>query len=171
MSSQWIFGYGSLVWRPAFTYEEQVPAYVEGWTRRFWQASPDHRGTEEAPGRVVTLVPSAGERCWGMAYRVCDSVRKATLSALDHREKAGYERVLARLNKSDGSVIDEVLFYVAAEGNPNFVGEQEDEQILEVIRRAHGPSGSNREYLLRLGEALEAMDVEDLHVARLISLL
>ena len=171
MSAQWIFGYGSLVWRPAFDFEEQVPAYVEGWSRRFWQASPDHRGTEASPGRVVTLVPSPGEQCWGVAYRVSSAVKNATLSALDHREKAGYERVLARLNLADGGCLDEVLFYVAAEGNPNFVGKQDDEQILEVIRNAHGPSGSNREYLVRLGEALEAMNVVDQHVRRLVSLL
>lgn len=171
MSQQWIFGYGSLVWRPAFSYLEKTPAYVEGWTRRFWQASPDHRGTESSPGRVVTLVPSPGERCWGMAYRVCDSVAEETLAALDHREQAGYERVLARLNLKNGSAIDEVLFYVAAEGNPNFVGEQADQEIVAVIREAHGPSGSNREYLVKLGEALNVMDVDDIHIQRLLELL
>jgi cation transport regulator ChaC len=171
MSSQWIFGYGSLVWRPAFAYLEKAPAYVEGWTRRFWQASPDHRGTEASPGRVVTLVPSEGERCWGMAYRVSALVANATLAALDHREKAGYERVLARLTLADGKTVDEVLFYVAAEGNPNFIGEQDDEAIVSVIRSAHGPSGSNREYLLRLAQALAAMEVEDQHIAGLVKLL
>ncbi len=171
MSSQWIFGYGSLVWRPAFEYEEKVPAFVEGWSRRFWQASPDHRGTEESPGRVVTLVPSEKERCWGMAYRISKSIADATLASLDHREKAGYERVLARLNLKDGRQVDEVLFYVAAEGNPNFVGERKAEEIVSVIRVAAGPSGSNREYLVKLGEALEAMEVMDEHVQELVSLL
>ena len=171
MSEQWIFGYGSLVWRPAFPYLEKTPAYVEGWTRRFWQASPDHRGTETSPGRVVTLVPSPGERCWGMGYRVCASVAEETLAALDHREKAGYERILARLNLKNGQAIDEVLFYVASEGNPNYVGDQAHESIVSVIREAHGPSGSNREYLVKLGEALEAMDVEDIHIEQLIALL
>ena len=171
MSEQWIFGYGSLVWRPAFSYLEKSPAFVEGWTRRFWQASPDHRGTEDSPGRVVTLVPAPREQCWGMAYRVSASVADATLKALDYREKAGYERVLARLNLSSGKFIDDVLFYVASQGNPNFVGAQDDEEILTVIRRAHGPSGSNREYLVRLGEALKALNVEDPHVERLVALL
>jgi cation transport regulator ChaC len=106
-----------------------------------------------------------------MAYRVSASVADATLKALDHREKAGYERVLARLNFSSGAVVDEVLFYVASEGNPNFVGAQDDEEILSVIRKAHGPSGSNREYLVRLGEALRELKVEDQHVARLVALL
>ncbi len=106
-----------------------------------------------------------------MAYRVSASVADATIAALDYREKAGYDRVVARLNLASGSVVDQVLFYVASEGNPNFVGAQEDEEILSVIRQAHGPSGSNREYLVRLGEALRALNVEDQHVERLVALL
>jgi cation transport protein ChaC len=171
MSTEWIFGYGSLVWRPAFEYLERSPAFVEGWTRRFWQASPDHRGTEEAPGRVVTLVPAKDQKCWGMAYRLPEASRAQTLAALDHREKAGYERVLTELHLRDGRRIEKVLFYVAARDNANFIEAQDAEEILSVIRVAHGPSGSNREYLLKLGEALRDLEVCDPHVERLLSLL
>jgi cation transport regulator ChaC len=70
VAGQWIFGYGSLVWRPAFPHRRRRPASIRGFCRRFWQASTDHRGTPEAPGRVVTLIESPGDRCWGMAYEV-----------------------------------------------------------------------------------------------------
>ena len=66
----WIFGYGSLVWRPDIPHDERRPAWIRGFARRFWQGSTDHRGVPEAPGRVVTLVRDEAARCWGAAYRV-----------------------------------------------------------------------------------------------------
>lgn len=46
-SRMWIFGYGSLLWYTNFTYVKVVPGVVRGYKRRFWQLSPDHRGTPE----------------------------------------------------------------------------------------------------------------------------
>ncbi|KHJ80363.1 ChaC-like protein [Oesophagostomum dentatum] len=69
---------------------QQVPGVVNGYARRFWQLSPDHRGTPEKPGRTVTLVPDENSYCWGIAFKVADEHVAATKEYLDIREKAGY---------------------------------------------------------------------------------
>jgi glutathione-specific gamma-glutamylcyclotransferase len=169
---RWIFGYGSLVWRPAFEHLERRPAYIRGYVRRFWQASADHRGTPAAPGRVVTLVAEPGAACWGAAYRVAGTDLDRVLERLDYRERAGYRRFEAPLHLAQASAPEaEALVYVAGPDNPNFVGEAPLEVIAEVVRRSAGPSGTNVEYVLRLAEALEAMDAVDEHVAALAALL
>ncbi|MEC9072039.1 MAG: gamma-glutamylcyclotransferase, partial [Myxococcota bacterium] len=94
----WIFGYGSLIWSPGFPFQERVMASLHGWGRRFYQGSPDHRGTPQAPGRVVTLVTAPQERCWGVAYRVAGDQVQDTLETLDRRESAGYERISVSLD-------------------------------------------------------------------------
>ncbi|HEY8431410.1 MAG TPA: gamma-glutamylcyclotransferase [Sandaracinaceae bacterium] len=165
--TRWIFGYGSLVWRPAFDYLEARTAVLDGWARRFWQGSTDHRGVPGAPGRVVTLVRAPGERCVGVAYRVAEHTWEEVIGALDRREKGGYERHAVRLALlPDGELVPS-LVYVAGPTNPNYLGPAEPDEIALQIARASGPSRPNDEYLLRLDEALCALGAPDPHVAEL----
>ncbi len=171
VSGPWIFGYGSLVWRPAFKHVRRVPAYVDGFERRFWQASPLHRGTKETPGRVVTLLPAPNARCWGMAYQVHSEQAEEILTALDHRERTGYERVRATLHVRDVGAIENVLLYIASKQNENYIGPESLEDTIAVICRAQGESGANREYLEKLSQGLRKMQVEDPHIVNLMALL
>ncbi len=164
----WIFGYGSLIWRPDFPYAERRPAAIAGWTRRFWQGSIDHRGVPAAPGRVVTLVPRARAICWGMAYRIAASDSDAVLSHLDYREKGGYrlERVALEFAETadDGVGVAEGLVYIATPDNANYLGPAPPAAIARQVRASTGPSGPNDEYVLRLAEALREIGVRDEHV-------
>jgi cation transport regulator ChaC len=166
----WIFGYGSLIWRPAFAYEINRKAAVRGWRRRFWQASPDHRGVPEAPGRVVTLVPDTQAVCWGMAFRVPGGLWDGIVAELDHRERNGYTRMALDLEFEDGAQA-RAITYVAAADNPSYVGPAPLEAMVHQIAHARGPSGSNREYLTRLAEHLHRLDIHDNEVHELYAAL
>lgn len=155
----WLFGYGSLIFKADFPYIERRPAAISGWTRRFWQGSHDHRGTETAPGRVVTLVPEEGAVCHGMAYLVTPE----EFAHLDHREKNGYLRLAIDIVFDDGGSV-EGLAYIATHENAAFLGPASELDIAQQIASAHGPSGPNSEYLLELARALRALGKEDAHV-------
>jgi glutathione-specific gamma-glutamylcyclotransferase len=168
--TSWIFGYGSLIWRPDFRYVTRRAGWVEGWTRRLWQSSTDHRGTPEAPGRVATLVPAAGERCGGAVYQIDGADLVAVLEALHVREQQGYEVLELEVHLDDGSTITATTWIATAE-NPYFVGPEPLASIADVVRRSHGPSGSNLEYVLELERALAALGIADAHVSAIADLL
>lgn len=99
----WIFGYGSLIFKPPPHWDVRLPGYVTGYVRRFWQSSNDHRGVPEAPGRVVTLIEKSfwqslddphpshdDDTTWGVAYRIKKEYVEEVKTYLDIREQNGY---------------------------------------------------------------------------------
>ena len=173
-SAPWIFGYGSLIWRPAIPFVEQRVCRLAGWRRVFWQGSPDHRGTPEAPGRVVTLVPDPQAVCWGRAFRISPDAVDETLEALDVREQGGYERHVvdlevvaggAETSPSPGSLA--ALLWIASHENDHHLGPASVDEMARQVVASHGPSGSNVEYVLRLHEALLEIGGHDPHVTEL----
>jgi glutathione-specific gamma-glutamylcyclotransferase len=167
----WIFGYGSLIFRPDFPYVARSVGFITGWTRRFWQASLDHRGTPERPGRVATLVESTDARCWGVAYRVDDAHRAQVLDYLDVRECGGYSRASLPFFDRDAQPLPDVLVYIADRANPNYRGPEATHDIAACVRAACGLSGPNREYVLQLAAALDTIGADDPHVFELAAAL
>lgn len=153
-----MFGYGSLMWRQDFPYLDSRRAHIQGWTRRFWQGSHDHRGTEIDPGRVVTLVEAPGDRCYGRAFLVEPGV----FEHLDYREKNGYERYAVDTFFDDAQTSGVV--YIAATTNFAFLGDAPLDEIAAQINRCVGPSGTNIEYVLELARTLRHLDIQDPHV-------
>lgn len=163
--SAWIFGYGSLIWRPDFPFVERRTAAIRGWSRRFWQGSTDHRGVPGDPGRVVTLIREEGAECWGRAYRMESRNGEEILDRLAHREKGGYDRIVLDLHFSDTRAKPVPGFvYFANPDNPNWLGPAPLPDIARQVRRSHGPSGANIDYVLQLAAALRGMGVVDEHV-------
>lgn len=187
--SFWIFGYGSLVWRPAFPHLRSCPATIRDFSRRFWQGSTDHRGTPDRPGRVVTLIPDHTESrelsdsgveqpCWGTAYEVPHGDPENVLAGLDHRERGGYDRVDVEILLYEETRSTDVpedhrsreprsvagLVYIAGPENTNYLGAASIENIASQIAASCGPSGANPEYVFELARSLREMGAEDAHV-------
>jgi len=154
----WVFGYGSLIWKHDFPVIEIRRAYIEGWARRFWQGSHDHRGLPTDPGRVLTLIEAPGEVCQGRALLVESDV----FEHLDYREKNGYERHELTIHFDDGAV--DGITYIAPIHNAAFLGAAPSKDIAAQIRRSKGPSGTNTDYVLELAQALRELNIEDAHV-------
>ncbi|MGG7604302.1 gamma-glutamylcyclotransferase [Massilia sp. BKSP1R2A-1] len=158
-ASVWLFGYGSLIFKADFPFLERRPASITGWSRRFYQGSHDHRGTQEAPGRVVTLVPEDDAVCHGMAYLVTPE----EFAHLDHREKNGYLRLAIEMTFGDGGTAEGIV-YIATHENAAWLGPASERDIARQIAGARGPSGPNSKYLLELARALRALGKHDAHV-------
>lgn len=167
----WVFGYGSLISKAGFNYDEKLVGFIKGYRRVFYQGSTDHRGTPAFPGRTVTLEPCEGEVCWGVAYKVSgDENEEIALSYLEVREKQ-YD-MKAYLDFYTGAnsttpAIHGVMVYIASpdtEVNPNYLGPAPLEEMAKQVVQAEGPTGPNREYLFLLEEALNQLGCEDFHV-------
>lgn len=164
----WIFGYGSLIWKPGFPFLDKKNGYIRGFSRRFYQGSPDHRGVPEAPGRVVTLIPEPDAWCFGVAYRIPLEDKEEILSRLDHREQGGYERLYVDVYEAPSPaaplLVAGALVYLASEKNPHYLGPAPLPVIARQIANSRGPSGANEEYLFSLAAHLRRLGVEDPHV-------
>ena len=157
---EWIFGYGSLIWRPGFEYIDSSLAVLSGWRREFSQDSPDHRGTPELPGRVVTLRQDKNACCEGLAYKVSPTAFPSIVSYLDERESGGYTREYIDVALQSKRRV-RALTYVALPGNPHASGPTPAEQLVRLVAERRGPSGENREYVVNLAKALNAYGIYD----------
>lgn len=163
-SDVWVFGYGSLIWRPSFPFVERRPARIVGWARRLWQGSDDHRGVPGALGRVATLVRDPSSTVLGVAYLIAAEHVEEVLAHLDHREKNGYERAEVDLLDAQSERFARGLLFIAGEANPNFLGDAPHEEIVRQVATAVGPSGTNVEYVLELVRALRELGEPDPHL-------
>jgi cation transport protein ChaC len=158
----WIFGYGSLIWRPGFEHEERVPARLIGAHRALCVYSFVHRGTPEHPGLVLGL--DHGGMCRGIAYRVTAARRARTLAYLREREQVTsvyLERVRPVVMIGHPETRIQAVCYMVDRGHVQYAGKLSLTDQLHLVRQGHGRSGHNRDYVLATVQALEAMGCRD----------
>jgi glutathione-specific gamma-glutamylcyclotransferase len=168
----WVFGYGSLMWRPGFDFLEQVPARLIGEHRALCVYSFDHRGTPEKPGLVLGL--DRGGACRGIAFRVPARRRDETIEYLRSREQTThvYREVTRSVwlgNEARQRV--SALAYVVDRGHIQYAGRLSLSEQLRLIRQGHGRSGNNRDYVLSTVKSIEAQGFRDAQLHRLALML
>lgn len=156
----WVFGYGSLMWRPGFPFTESRHAHLHGYHRSLCVFSHVHRGTPENPGLVLGL--DRGGRCHGVAFRVHPEEVTATVDYLREREQVTsvyLERHLpVRLN--DGRAV-RALGYVVDKNHRQYAGRLSFDEVLRLVRHGRGISGANPDYVRSTHEHLLGMGVVD----------
>jgi cation transport protein ChaC len=156
----WVFGYGSLMWRPGFAFLERQPATLHGRRRAFCIYSVHHRGTHERRGLVLGLAPGGATR--GMAYRIAEADWPGVYAYLIEREQPTETYVEARVavRLADGRRV-EALSFLSDRTHPQWAGALSLERQSELIAGAEGLSGRNVDYLADLVEHLREAGVHD----------
>jgi cation transport protein ChaC len=167
-SELWVFGYGSLMWRPGFEFSERVPAALIGAHRSLCIYSFHHRGTQEHPGLVLGL--DEGGACRGMAFRVAEDKRDGTLDYLREREQITevYVEATRPVGLLDGSGREfDAVCYLVDRAHPQYAGRLSIETQARLVRSAVGRSGANIDYVLNTVRHLEEAGIHDVELMAL----
>ena len=161
----WVFGYGSLMWNPAFHFAERRIGLVHGFHRRFCLWTHAGRGTPDNPG--LTLALDRGGSCRGVAFRIADGEAKTELGIVWRREMVSGAYAPRWITvRTDGGVIRAVTF-VINHAHDRYTGLLPENKIVEVIARAEGGLGPCAEYLHNTVEHLDELGIVDRPLTRL----
>jgi cation transport protein ChaC len=159
---EWVFGYGSLMWRPDFDFIEKRPAKLIGAHRALCVYSHVHRGSPEKPGLVLGL--DRGGACRGIAFRVADKNREAIVRYLREREQVTsvYRETVRPVLLLEGKENrSRALCYLVDRSHEQYAGHLPRERQLELVLQGNGRSGANPDYVLATVKELETLGIRD----------
>jgi glutathione-specific gamma-glutamylcyclotransferase len=156
----WVFGYGSLMWRPGFTHGAPQMARLIGYRRALCVRSFVHRGTQDKPGLVLGL--DRGGSCRGMAFPVQANDRDVVIAYLRERELVTnvYLERIVKLQLADGRNVP-ALTYVVDRNHIQYAGRLEPDEAATIVAGASGMSGKNPDYVLNTLTQLRIMNIHD----------
>ena len=161
----WVFGYGSLIWNPAFEFVERRIGQIHGFHRRFCLWTHLGRGSPAAPGLMLGLLP--GGSCRGVAYRVADAAVRSELEILWRREMIGgsYLPRWIPVQTPDGPV--RAIAFAVNRANPRYAGRLTETAVAAAIAQAAGRLGPCADYLFETVAHLAALGIHDRRLERL----
>jgi glutathione-specific gamma-glutamylcyclotransferase len=160
MDEFWVFGYGSLMWRPGFDYIDAEHARLHGYHRALCVRSHVHRGTPERPGLVLGL--DRGGSCLGIAFRIAPERAGDVTDYLRARELVThvYKERKARLMLKSGRQVS-ALAYVVDRDHAQYAGGLSAADAVAQISGAVGVSGANEDYVINTVNHLRQMNIRD----------
>ena len=165
----WVFGYGSLIWNPAFHYVEKRPALLQGWHRRFCLKLYLGRGTPETPGVMLAL--DHGGACKGVAFRIAAEKIREELGLLWLREMYGGAYLARWVNLCAGKERFRGMTFVINKAHPRYLKELSVEQTAALISTGCGALGTCREYLENTVQHLKELGLRDTGLSRIVAAL
>ncbi len=165
----WVFGYGSLIWKPDFEFAERRPAKVHGWHRALKMWSRINRGTPEQPGLVFGLL--SGGSCQGMVFRIQRQSGREVLTRLWGREMITgvYDPKWLICHTSHGPV--RALAFTLSRQSPSHTGTLTEDEYRRIFAQATGIYGTTLEYAHKTLEELRRMKIRDRALERLLRLM
>lgn len=166
----WVFGYGSLIWNPAFEFVERRTAVLRGWHRRFCLKMIVGRGSRENPGLMLGL--DRGGACKGVAFRIEPEKIAQEMHILWQREMfgGGYDARWVNLVGLDGTKFRAITF-VVRRGHSRYMKDITPEQAAAMIASGAGDVGTSREYLENTVEHLAMLGFKDAGLERIVAAL
>ncbi len=166
-SDLWVFGYGSLIWRPDFDFAERREAKVHGWHRALKMWSRLNRGTPECPGLVFGML--SGGSCRGMVFRVPQAQARQVMINLWQREMAlgVYDPRWLDCRTAQGTV--RALAFTLSRRSPSHAGVLPDVEYQRIFAEAAGIYGTTRDYAQATYDELLRMGIDDRALGRLLA--
>jgi len=166
-SPVWVFGYGSLIWKPELVFDRRLAARVHGYHRRLCLWSRVNRGTPACPGLVAGL--DRGGSCAGVLYRVPAHEVRRQFEQLWEREMfmGSYAPRWLHCRGADDTTVSALAFVVRRDVS-NYAGRLSEAEILDVFRRGScGRFGTSLDYLVNTVRSLHEHGLRDPHFERL----
>ncbi|MCA3561377.1 MAG: gamma-glutamylcyclotransferase [Aestuariivirga sp.] len=161
MEQFWIFGYGSLMWRPGFAFLRSEAARVHGYHRSLCVYSYVHRGTPEQPGLVLGL--DRGGSCHGVAFEVAAERWENTIAYLRAREQVTSVYLERRKNITliGSRQRVEATTYVVDRAHRQYAGVLDNDALERHVRLGQGVSGHCTDYVMNTIAHLREIKIHD----------